>query len=508
MKTNQTIINRISILFFSTALLLFSLLSSAQVKVISSGHVGFGITGATTPTTPEVRAHFMGALGFPATSGTTQTAILRLQGTGSNGVLDFSVNGSSASCIQVTNRTNLSLPYPLALNPNGGNVGIGTTSPTSAAGTALTIKGATGDNRGGVELRNSGAVSGGSVLGNIRFLYASNDAAVIQVSTGTTSTTGQYQIYTRNAGGTMGERIRITQDGNVGIGTATPGTNKLSVVGNIFATGTINNTSGTFGPSDINLKQNIDSAFTGMTILKQLKPVTFDFKTAQYPRMNLPVGLQYGLIAQEVAQVLPNLVIDASLGATVADTNGNAAQPEINFKAVNYTELIPILLKGIQELNSVIENQQSVAANTSNTNDSTIAALNSKVNDLQSQIYSCCNRPPQEMGAINEGNTKLKDVTGNGISDLQNSTIPILFQNAPNPFNQHTSIQYFIPPNSQTASIMVFDLNGKLINTFPIRAFGKDAITINGSQLNPGMFVYSLIVDEKIIDTKRMILTH
>ncbi len=79
--------------------------------------------------------------------------------------------------------------------------------------------------------------------------------------------------------------------------------------------------------------------------------------------------------------------------------------------------------------------------------------------------------------------------------------------NVPNPFNQQTSIQYFIPTTSQSASLMIFDLQGKPVKTVAITKFGSSAIIINGNELSPGMFIYSLVVDGKIIDTKRMILT-
>lgn len=79
--------------------------------------------------------------GLPATSGTTQTnGALRLSATGiTAGILDFGINGSN-NWIQSTDFTNLSLTYNLLLNPNGGNVGIGTASPAaklSVQGTTL-----------------------------------------------------------------------------------------------------------------------------------------------------------------------------------------------------------------------------------------------------------------------------------------------------------------------------------------------------------------------------------
>jgi hypothetical protein len=89
------------------------------------GDVGIGTT------TPLVKLDVAGATAAdPATSGTTQTgASLRLSPTGSGGTLDFGNLGGGTSWIQATDITDLSQTYKLSLQPNGGNVGIGTTTP-------------------------------------------------------------------------------------------------------------------------------------------------------------------------------------------------------------------------------------------------------------------------------------------------------------------------------------------------------------------------------------------
>jgi hypothetical protein len=73
-----------------------------------------------------------GANGYPASSGTTPAGITRLGGSNNN-VLDFGAAGVSpwGVWLQVTDRTNLATTYPLLLQPNGGNVGIGTTIPVN-----------------------------------------------------------------------------------------------------------------------------------------------------------------------------------------------------------------------------------------------------------------------------------------------------------------------------------------------------------------------------------------
>ena len=45
------------------------------------------------------------------------------------------------------------------------------------------------------------------------------------------------------------------------------------------------------------------------------------------------------------------------------------------------------------------------------------------------------------------------------------------------------------------------------LKSYPLVQRGKGNVTINGSELTAGMYLYALIADGKVIDTKRMILT-
>ena len=90
------------------------------------GNVGIG----TTDPTATLNVKNSSATALPATSGTTQSAsALRVDN--GNVVLDFgSYSSNGASWIQSSLVSNLATTFPISLNPNGGNVGIGTASPT------------------------------------------------------------------------------------------------------------------------------------------------------------------------------------------------------------------------------------------------------------------------------------------------------------------------------------------------------------------------------------------
>ncbi len=92
--------------------------------------------------------------------------------------------------------------------------------------------------------------------------------------------------------------------------------------------------------SDVRLKQNIAPLEVEIHKLMQLK-------TYQYQLINQPEKvLHYGLLADEVAQIFPNLV--------------HSLTPENELKGLNYMELIPVLIQMVQkqqEQINVLENK-------------------------------------------------------------------------------------------------------------------------------------------------------
>ncbi|MDC3289266.1 tail fiber domain-containing protein [Gammaproteobacteria bacterium] len=86
--------------------------------------------GTTTPNAP-VDAQLSGGGGLPVSSGTAQTyGSLRVGATSFNTILDMGSAGASGAWLQASDKTGLGTNYSLLLNPNGGNVGIGTNSPS------------------------------------------------------------------------------------------------------------------------------------------------------------------------------------------------------------------------------------------------------------------------------------------------------------------------------------------------------------------------------------------
>lgn len=95
--------------------------------------------------------------------------------------------------------------------------------------------------------------------------------------------------------------------------------------------------------SDARLKENIRQIDSGQELINQMQTYTYTFRTDHESRRNLPQGKHYGVLAQQLQSVLPELVSEAES----YDEDGNSLG---NTLAVNYIELIPILIAANQEL--------------------------------------------------------------------------------------------------------------------------------------------------------------
>lgn len=157
----------------------------------------------------------------------------------------------------------------------------------------------------------------------------------------------------------------------------------------------------------------------------------------------------YGLIAQELQEIYPDLVVESEDG----------------YLAVNYMEIIPLLIRSVQELK--IELDASKSGNSS---------------VLKSQ-------------------TRTTDVTA------IEAVVTTLYQNTPNPFTENTLIRCDIAEEVIKADLYIYNMNGEQITEYAITERGETSVVIDGGSLNAGMYLYALIADGQVIDTKRMILT-
>lgn len=238
--------------------------------------------------------------------------------------------------------------------------------------------------------------------------------------------------------------------------------------GNVYCTGS-------YLPSDQNLKQNIKTFNGGLDIIKNLTVKTYDYKTdGLVGKMNLPEGNQVGIMAQDLEREMPQLVKankfwEGSFTPGMKEGEGQT----IDFKAVNYVGLVPVLVQSVNELNTI--NQK----------------LADRVDALESQLAQCCSNASRQ-GALENGTLIEK-------SAMQ--------QNQPNPFNKSTVISYTLKSGDSNAKIVIRDLNGNMVRELSIAQSGKGQVTINANTLAQGTYTYTLQINNESVDTKLMVVT-
>lgn len=80
----------------------------------------------------------------------------------------------------------------------------------------------------------------------------------------------------------------------------------------------------------------------------------------------------------------------------------------------------------------------------------------------------------------------------------------VLDQNVPNPFAEQTIITFNLPENTGSAQMLFYNIEGKLINSVDLTQKGKGQLTVFANDLSNGIYTYALVVDGKVMDTKKM----
>ena len=161
--------------------------------------------------------------------------------------------------------------------------------------------------------------------------------------------------------------------------------------------------------------------------------------------------VQYGLDADQLKEVYPELVYE--------DANGNVS--------INYVEMVPLLVQSIKELSARVAELEGTSPRTAKT--------------------------PTDATAIEES-----------VADID---MVRMDQNKPNPFCESTVITLNIPNSAQAATIFIYDMSGKQMQSLTVSERGETNITVYANDLSAGMYIYTLVVDGKVAVTRRMIVT-
>jgi hypothetical protein len=344
---------------------------------------------------------------------------------------------------QIQARNNGSGTGTLYLNPFGGDVNI-----AKPNGTGGLVVGSTASKN---VLINSTTIEGRD-NGIFSFLHLNPHGAETIVGGGL-----QVDGLTITLGNTQ-----ITNDGNQNIIT---GLNWVPDIDNVWQLGSPSNrwlgiwaVDGSINTSDARDKKNIRDLNYGLKEIMQLHPIKFNWKDGNNPDDKL------GLIAQELQKVLPEVVKDH---AYKKDSTGRIEKVAATRLGVMYSDIIPVLIKAMQEQQKEIDELKSIIKQSSRSTE------------------------------VNNQNINATAIM------LSNASLE---QNIPNPFNNTTSIRYSIPANAKNAQIIINDMNGKIVKQISLDKTGSGILNINASLLNAGVYNYTLFANHKAVVTKKMVV--
>lgn len=461
-------------------------------------NLGVGLSGIGSEV-PSEKIDVDGTIRVRQLPNSTPNSIITGVGTGSDLILNhFAFNGDGSTVLggdatwvspgalvcewnEVTNGTSNDLVMGYTASCNEGRVGIGTSTPGSKftvnflqdntqSGTTVHVRSTqqTGNNSGSDNIAGKFEAVGreGRVFG----LWGEATADAAADNSGTDMLVGVVgrALASQNAEICFYDQVI----GVYGEGRANQPPCNASDWGGYFVGG-LNTTGPTIFASDAMLKTDVIDMADATSILLNLKPKYYSFNNEEFPQMGLGEGTHCGLIAQEVEEILPDLVEDI-IFPTHFDSDGNIDSESFSYKGLNYIELIPILIGGFQE-------QQA------------------QISSLTEQLNACCS----DVKSLNLPIDEETQVVLKNVSDENQK--PILYQNTPNPHGGQCSIRYFVPESNSACEIHFFDNYGNLVKAISIPAKGMGQLNVDAQDLSAGSYTYALVIDGEVKATRVML---
>lgn len=243
--------------------------------------------------------------------------------------------------------------------------------------------------------------------------------------------------------------------------------------------------------SDQQLKTDIQPLENSLDILKEVKFYDYEYNgLAQSPANG---KRYYGVMAQEMARLMPNTVSHYSQKLNPTDSKPS------NLLMFDPNDLFYTGLNAIKELAAKTEALEDAQAENQ--------ILEERVEALENQMTQLIDALKGQSSPVEPEQqfTRKDTYTSNNLY----VGAAKLFQNTPNPLNQATKIRYYIPAHTANASISIQDIHGKMIQQFSVNNTGEGEIIFDARQkgLIDGTYIYTLRIDGQVIDSKKMIFT-
>jgi trimeric autotransporter adhesin len=270
--------------------------------------------------------------------------------------------------------------------------------------------------------------------------------------------------------------------------------------------------------SDGGYKNNVKEDVAGLDFILKLRPVSYNLDVHK-----LAADLQEDLTRAEdgsKATAVPDEITQKSrdekaairyTGFVAQEVEATVNELGVAFSGVDapvnksghyglrYSDFVVPLVKAVQEQQAQIEALSPEGMDALREELSELRAenvrLQGQINDIISQLEILGVDVSQSMGyGINHSQQQY--FSGNAR----------LEQNSPNPFHENTVIRYFLPEGTQRAQILITDMAGTQVMALPLELQGAGQVLIHGGSLTTGTYVYTLVVDGRKVESKRMIL--
>ncbi len=242
----------------------------------------------------------------------------------------------------------------------------------------------------------------------------------------------------------------------------------------------VESAAGSWTTSDGRFKTNIKENVAGLSFIKLLRPVVYNFDVNKFDAFlskQMPDSVkakrkaalkkisskasgivQTGFIAQEVAEA-----------AKLSGYNFNGVhvpENDADNYSLSYEKMVVPLVKAVQELAQ--QNEE----------------MKKEIELLKASLLSETNN-----------------------NQYINLSSALLNQNVPNPFISNTSISYHLPAAVKSAEIVITDKQGKNLKRVQLNGTGNGKVEINTAALSPGTYQYTLYLNGKMVDSKQMVVS-